>query len=231
MPKRGQTPQSEINKKRAAYKRKTKLEKWGGNATWYQDLARMKVSQASSFLKEVMRNTQRRLVQLEKNVDSYAAYKLRQDLDEYNKKWGNREPDKWSIGAMLSKYHDFWASKGSTVSGAKEINYEQDVRIFGATKDAFGRERPVYRMNEEQRKNFWAAYTEFLNQNKNIPQTRDNSTRIQRILGSIGRDITPENFQTVLNTAKAMYDAELSTEHKMTEEEQEIYESIRRNLG
>lgn len=231
MPKRGSTPQSEINKKRATYKRKTKLEKWGGNATWYQDLARMKTSQAATFLKEVMRSTQRRLVQLEKNVDSYAAYKLRQDLDEYNKKWGDRKPNKWTIGAMLATYHDFWASKGSTVSGAKEINYEQDVRIFGTTKDMFGRERPVYCMNKEQRKNFWAAYTEFLHQNKNIPQTRDNSTRIQRILGSIGRDITPENFQTVLNTAKAMFDAGISTEHEMTEEEKEVYESVRRNLG
>lgn len=227
MPRRGSTRQSEINKKRASYKRKTKLEKWGGNATWYIELAKMTEKQAEKFLKEVARNTERRLVQLEKNVDSYAAHKLREEISSFE----GKDMNKWSIGHALSSYHDFWASKGSTVSGAKQINYEQDIRIFGTTIGAFGREHPTYQMTEEQRKNFWAAYDEFLNQNKNIPQTRDNSTRIQRILGSIGRDITPENFQTVLNTAREMYDSGISTDFGMTEEEQEIYDSIRRNLG
>lgn len=81
----------------------------------------------------------------------------------------------------LFRLQDFFQSQSSTVKGSKEIQKEQDIRIFG--EDLLG--RPKKRMTLQQRKDFWAAYNEFKNSMKADAFARLGSNRVQQFLGAM----------------------------------------------
>ena len=60
------------------------------------------------------------------------------------------------VKAELSRLNSFYNSAGSTVTGARKISRDQDVRIFGADEKG----RPNFTMNAEQRNAFWRVYEE-----------------------------------------------------------------------
>lgn len=59
--------------------------------------------------------------------------------------------------AELSRLHDFFNAKTSTVKGAEKVMKNQDIRIFGT--DAKG--RPKETMTREERDFFWSVFNEF----------------------------------------------------------------------
>ena len=168
MPRSTMSKKSTIAEKRSQYRRKTKMEKWGGNALWYEDIASMTKQTLEKFLKKVIQQTNRRLVSLNRQkIDSFAAYKLGEELKNFSpESLGAMSRQK--LASILSAYHDFWSARSSTAQGAKQINKEQDIRIFGSVQNIRGEDYPIYQMTEEQRRLFWSTYMEFYNQNKDI---------------------------------------------------------------
>lgn len=220
---------SEIAQKRAGYKRRTKAEKWGGNPTWYNDFARMGEEERKNFFYKIKNATSRRIRSIEREgVDSYSAYKLKKELEDTEKRHEERGLDRWKIGALLSKFHDFWSSLGSTKQGAIKINKEQDERIFG-TKIVRGKKVLVHQMSHDEREKFWAAYMEFWHQNKSIPQTRTNSERIQRLLGSYILDFSPDELLGKLDQLLTDFN-DITENTPRTAEEEETYRNVKRNL-
>lgn len=60
----------------------------------------------------------------------------------------------------IARYQKFFNDKTSSIEGIKEVNREQDIRIFGKNR----RGQPRKRMTEDERKRFWSLYEEYLNQ-------------------------------------------------------------------
>lgn len=211
--------ESQISKKRSQYKRKTKLEKWGGNTTWYEQVASMTRLQAIKFLRNIKLQTDRRMKSLARQgVDSYAAYKLSEELKNTRV---NKNSNKQKISALLSAYHDFWSSRTSTAAGAKAVNREQDIRIFGATQTIKGDYAPTYRMNRDEREKFWAAYMEFFHQYRNAT-TKYDSSRVQRIMGEAMRDFGPGELQSRLDLIHKAVELDYEIESGKTAKEREL---------
>lgn len=78
-----------------------------------------------------------------------------------------------------ARYADFFNAQTSTLKGIKEVNLRQDRSIFG-TRD--GKSTPVYRMSEEERKEYWRLYDEFRNEHPELTQ-RNYSEFVQQTLG------------------------------------------------
>lgn len=233
MPRSTMSKKSTIAEKRSQYKRKTKMEKWGGNALWYEDIATMSKQALEKFLKKVIQQTNRRLVSLNRqNVDSFAAYKLGEELKNFSpEQLGTMTRQK--LSSVISAYHDFWSARSSTAQGAKQINKEQDIRIFGAVQNIRGEDYPIYQMTEEQRRLFWATYMEFYNQNKDIIEGKDNSERIQRLIGKYIHDIAPGDFITAIAKVRIDFEQEQLLEearHQFDAESQEVINIVKGNM-
>lgn len=207
---------TQLGEIRAEYKRRTKWEKWGGNAVWYESLP-ASTAELAKMVQNVRRQTVRRINSLKnKETDSFAAFKLGKDLEKYMDRYTDRA-DRNALEAELAVYHQFWASKGSTVSGAKEINREQDIRIFGAEEHGAVK-IPVYTMNKDERERFWEAYMEFMNQHPE-KNTRDNSERIQRLIGGYMELVTVRNYSAIIE----------KVEEKLKESDTNVSEEEKKN--
>lgn len=100
--------------------------------------------------------------------------------------------------AEFAKYQQFFEDKTSTVSGILEENRKQDERIFGVDDQG----NPLGTLTEEQRVDFWSAWSEFQNQNANLVSTREYSARAVQML----REVLYENGfgkkEDLMDTAK-----------------------------
>lgn len=93
-----------------------------------------------------------------KGIYSYA-----QDAFEKSLPSGRRGVDinKLSRNQLIfefARYSSFFNSMTSSEKGIKNVNMEQDQRLFGTDS----RGRPNFRMSEEQRKAFWSTYDRYL---------------------------------------------------------------------
>lgn len=113
----------------------------------------------------------------------YAVAKLAEDMDSSSKKmlmdmnpfdpivttrgknrvlaraYANRKNPQNALATYITLMQDFFNSKSSSVSGWREIGYEQDKRIFGTGK--VGRKTVLnYQMTDAERINFWRVYKE-----------------------------------------------------------------------
>ena len=211
--------ESQISRKRSEYKRRTKLEKWGGETTWYEQVASMTRLQALKFLRNIKLQTERRIKSLARQgVDSYAAFKLQEELKGTRV---TKSSNKQKISALLSIYHDFWSSRTSTAAGAKAVNREQDIRIFGATETIKGDYAPTYRMSREEREKFWSAYMEFFHQYRNATSKYD-SSRVQRIMGEAMRDMGADELQSRLELIHKAVELDYEIESGKTVKEREL---------
>lgn len=92
----------------------------------------------------------------EKSVYSPAYDKMKTYYEEI----GTKAPSKMNMNQMRSelfRLQEFFDSDTATVPGARKVQAEQDRRIFGVDK----RGRPKYRMNVEERKEFWSVFEEY----------------------------------------------------------------------
>ena len=100
-----------------------------------------------------------------------------------------------SVQHHLAMYRTFFESKSSSYKGAREIYKQEENRIFNRET---GSRRKEFR-SEEERKRFWTAYQEFLNQN---PVYQYESTRVQQFLGSESfwrkRDFNADDLSSLL---------------------------------
>ena len=107
-----------------------------------------------------------------------------------------------------AQMQSFFRGKTSTVEGIEQFNKEQDERIFGNTHD---------RMTEDQRKEFWNLYNEFMNQNPNAT-SKYGSNVVQQMLADMqfsGTRFSQQDLSTKLDLLKVELDYEKQQyEHK-----------------
>lgn len=93
----------------------------------------------------------------------------------------------------FAKLHQFLSAKTSTVKGIEELKINEARRIFGDESQV---------MSDEQRRRFWAAYEEFMNQNPDYLYGRE-SERVQQMLAEMGfwkrRSFTANDLEELLN--------------------------------
>lgn len=115
----------------------------------------------------------------------------------------------------LAKFKSFFEARTSTVSGARAVNREQDIRIFGGRKIG-GRTVPLNSMSEYERQRFWAAYDEFYSSDATRAYTAAlSSETIQQAIGtmiSMDRIYTEDTdrvryLEDVLDIAKSIESA------------------------
>lgn len=204
MPRAEFLTNKEIFEMRKGYKRKTKYEKWGGEQLSFKGHG---VEYWRAELLKIRNATSRRVASLrKKGIVSEAMAYLEQQ--EGLGKTPVSKMNYWQITAEVGKYHNFWSMKGSTESGAREINREQDIRIFGT--DRYG--RPIRTMTREERVQFWSLYSEFQNQYK-AESIRYDSTRLQQMIGETLRPFhggLAKNLDvvSVLNTVREKMEAD-----------------------
>lgn len=155
------------------------------------ELGKMSKSQLSDLLRKVRVKTQTRLEQLEKvsnTVYSPAAEMLWQKTQ-----FKNPPTSKMSRNQVLSElfaHQSFHSAKTSSVQGARAVQREQDIRLFGTNKSG----NPRKRMTVKQRYRFWAIYDEFNRTYKN-KEYLYGSNRIQQALADMvkGNRIKSDN--------------------------------------
>lgn len=86
------------------------------------------------------------------------------------------------------RYQKFFRSESSTIAGARKINREQDIRLFGANK----RGTPKKTLTNAERTKYWTLYNEYMSQYPNR-QNALYSDKVQRILADM---VFRENLTT-----------------------------------
>lgn len=80
----------------------------------------------------------------------------------------------------FARYSRFFQGKTSSEEGIKEINYDQDKRIFGVSYNG----KPRNTMTYDERVRFWSLYEEFQNQNPTA-NSRFGSESVQQMLAEV----------------------------------------------
>ena len=155
------------------------------------ELGKMSKSQLSDLLRKVRVKTQTRLEQLEKvsnTVYSPAAEMLWQKTQF--KKPPTSKMTRNQVLSELFAHQSFHSAKTSSVQGARKVQREQDIRLFGTSPSG----NPRHRMTVKQRYKFWAIYDEFNRTYKN-KEYLYGSSRIQQALANMikGNRIKSEN--------------------------------------
>lgn len=169
-----------------------------------EDIVRMGSGERKKLEKyvSVLRTGYKRRIQSFKRKDlvSYAQISLEGTM-----------PDKKSVKLTkmtrnqlileFARYAKFFNDVTSSEKGIKQVNLEQDIRIFG--KNAKG--NPNRTMTSAEREKFWRVYDEYLNQNPNA-DSKYGSESIQRHLADALFDNTAslgDNLISILNEVEA----------------------------
>lgn len=84
------------------------------------------------------------------------------------------------IIAEIIRLSNFFNSRTASVQGIREVNKEQDRRIFGETKTG----KPLQQMTESERKLYWALYNEYFN-NDSTRTSKFGSNSVQQTLADM----------------------------------------------
>lgn len=100
----------------------------------------------------------------------------------------------------VARLQAFFKSRTSTERGVREVNREQDARIFGVNR----RGVPKYTMNNAERAQYWTLYAEYHNMYL-AESTKYPSETIQQMLGEIlrSREIDPSDFAAILGKVQS----------------------------
>lgn len=188
--------------------KKTWAETWGSKPV---DYSRPQETLAKELQK--LRNlTARRVASLKKNkAFSYATYQYEQNMKQnFLVRKPVSEMGYRQIERELRIIHDFWASKTSTLKGAREEQLEQSARIFGGKTDKNGRIIPTRILSYEESKKFWAAKDEFYRLNPDAT-ARFDSHRVQTLIGEAmeqGMTGSDLDLMLLLQTVRQRLDVE-----------------------
>ena len=183
-------------------------------------------------LRELLRGARNLFSQQEKKFEMYSktvySHSYEKMKDYYDDR-GKKAASRMNINQMrgeLYQLQDFFQSESSTVPGARKIQKEQDIRIFG--QDSIG--RPKKRMTVEQRTNFWKIYEEY--KNLRPADVYEQSNVVQQQLGEMMVKFANDNLDFDLNMATLhelgeRIEAERSnTSWEMDVEDDEFDESV-----
>lgn len=118
--------------------------------------------QLETYLKNLEMGYKRRVQSFRKRgITSYAQLSFESGVPDGGKsRQSIKDMTRNQLILEIARYQKFFNDKTSSLEGIKEVNREQDIRIFGQDR----RGRPRKRMTEEERKRFWSLYEEYLNQ-------------------------------------------------------------------
>lgn len=196
---------------------KTKAEKWGASLVDYTNEAAVEKK-----LKEIRTATARRVASLNKDPKtfSYSAFQFEQNMKSTY--LGGRQPsiEKMTFQQMereLRMHHQFWASKTSTLAGAKDETLRQSERIFGV--DESGRLNRV--IGKDAGREFWKAYDEFYRVFKDSTAKLD-SYRVQQLMGEQLQRIISDDADLMQILQEVKKELDEMDEAKFTNEGQEL---------
>ena len=151
------------------------------------ELGKLKLSEARALLRQARaayEKQEKTFAKYENSVWSPALEKMQ----DYYEDVGKNSISKMRLSKVQSelfRLQDFFGYETSTVPGARRVMMEQDRRIFG-TSEKTG--KPIRRMTLDERTEFWAAYNEFINMEKEAYVRNMGSNTIQTFLGQIIRE-------------------------------------------
>lgn len=148
------------------------------------ELGKLKLSEARSLLRQARAAYEKQEKTFSKYKDSVWSPSV-EKMQDYYEDTGKNSISKMRLSKVqneLFRLQDFFGSETSTVPGARRVMLEQDRRIFG-TNEKTG--KPIKRMSLDQRTDFWAAYNEFVNMEKESYIRNMGSNTIQTFLGQI----------------------------------------------
>lgn len=123
------------------------------------DIGKMKAPELRSLLRGARQLFNMQSKQFQKYKETVWSPAL-DKMERYYESRDTTAPSKMSSNKMRSElFHlqDFFQAQTSTVPGARTVQKEQDIRLFGADK----RGRPKKRMTVDERTKFWSLYDEF----------------------------------------------------------------------
>lgn len=136
-----------------------------------EKVARLDKKELESQVKQLRYGYRRRAQSL--NKSGYFSHAL--DKFETTKGSSSDVPTKKLTRNQLLnewvRYADFFNAKTSSLKGIKEVNLRQDIAIFGEKEGGEeGNPIPIYRMSEDERKEYWRLYDEFRNEHPELAQ-------------------------------------------------------------
>lgn len=115
------------------------------------------------------------------NTYSFALDKM-QDYYENNPEQALSRMSMSKMRNELFRLQEFFDSETSTIPGARRVAAEANRRIFGVNARTGG---PAYKMTMQESIDFWAAYHEFINMEKESYVRNMGSNTIQQYLGQM----------------------------------------------
>lgn len=153
-----------MTNKRTEYRRKTKAEHIATMPI--ETVSRLGGDEGIAKLRQYVRTLKtgytRRVGQFKRHgVISYAQISLEESMTDQAKKRKIKDMNRNQLLMEFARYSKFFRDKTSTIAGINEVNLEQDKRIFGLDEKG----KPLFRMTDKQRKEYWSLYDEFIHQN------------------------------------------------------------------
>lgn len=186
-------------------KRKTFAEKIA--ETPLEEISKWKQKEMATTLKKLRTSYSRRIASFHKKgivseaeVTFSAGNSMKRNIDDMTRNQMLYE---------VARLQAFFQSRTSTERGVREVNKEQDARIFGVNR----RGTPKYTMSNEERARYWALYSEYHNMYK-AESTRYSSENIQQMLGEIlrSREINPSDFVSILDRVQSELESQRESE-------------------
>ena len=125
----------------------------------------------------------------------------------------------------IARYQSILEAKSATVEGAREINREQDIRIFGV--DESGKPRDTF--TKDERREYWSLYEEYEKYDPTYG-SRYGSETTQQVIADLYRSGSVDRA-TMLSTAKQrLEELKAQTEGGTIEEIANVYAGRRFNF-
>lgn len=146
------------------------------------EISKLSKSQMIDLLRKVRSLYQRREKQLERVKDSVFSPALDKMKDYYdeNKQQALSRISRAKAYNEIMRIQEFFRARTSDVKGAREVQREQDIRVYG--EGATG--KPLHRLTIDQRTKFWEFYNEYIKTYKN-EEFIYGSNQLQQYIGDI----------------------------------------------
>ena len=125
----------------------------------------------------------------------------------------------------IARYQAIFESQTSTVEGIREVNREQDTRIFGTDESG----QPKDTLTSEERKEFWSLYEEY---EKYDPtgNTRYGSSTAQQVIVDMYRSGSVDRATMLSEARRRLDEIKAQTEGGTIEEIANVYAGRRPNF-
>lgn len=185
-----------------------------------EDIGQLTNNQLKRILVEAEKETRRR-VNIISRAGRYSwAAKSYFDVDTIRENWDERYPSKTNYAdkkrnfliAKLQAYYGFLNAQSSTVKGIREVDRQQDIRLFGSYTRG-GREVAKHRMTDEERVKFWELYNEFIKSNPAAFSQWGSSTVVQTTFYDVMVKSEWGTITELLQAAQERLDADKAKNH------------------